>query len=119
MILINGELNEGDTVVIYENFEPVVTKIKFLLVPPTMAEMRVKVPLKNVPSIKGTRGIKITLQNSNLSSNILIGMSLIVATNPSPEKIEEMMKFDIGAQISNLGGFSDVGVVVHSSTMGN
>jgi len=79
VVLINGQLSEGDTVVVIENFQPKVTKIKFILVPPTMAETRTKVQLKQVPAIQGTRGIKITLQSSESCDNLMIGFPMPVA----------------------------------------
>lgn len=45
VILVNGVLNEGDTIVVCGLNGPIVTTIRALLTPPPMQEIRVKVRL--------------------------------------------------------------------------
>jgi translation initiation factor 5B len=43
VVLVNGILHEGDTIVVCGMQGPIVTTVRALLTPPPMAEMRIKV----------------------------------------------------------------------------
>ena len=43
VILVNGNMNEGDTIIIAGQEGPIVTQIRALLMPQPMKELRVKV----------------------------------------------------------------------------
>jgi translation initiation factor 5B len=48
VILVNGTLNQGDTIVVCGMEGPIVTTVRALLTPPPMTEIRVKVSLFSV-----------------------------------------------------------------------
>jgi len=60
VILVNGVLKEGDTIVILGFEGPIVTNIKALLTPHPMKEMRVKNEYIHHKKIKAAMGIKIS-----------------------------------------------------------
>lgn len=60
VILINGLLKQGDTIVVSGMNGPIVTKIRGLLTPFPMKEMRVKGEYQHHQKIKGAMGIKIS-----------------------------------------------------------
>lgn len=60
VVLVNGVLKVGETIVISGMNGPIVTKIRALLTPHPMKEMRVKGDYLHHKSIKGAMGIKIS-----------------------------------------------------------
>ncbi len=84
VILVNGRLNVGDTIVLAGFNGPIVTTIRALLTPQPMREMRVKADYIHHETIKGSMGIKISAPNLD---NAMAGSELYKAENE--EKIEE------------------------------
>ncbi|CAM9592356.1 unnamed protein product, partial [Discosporangium mesarthrocarpum] len=62
VILVNGMLKEGDTMVICTLDGPVVTTIRALLTPPPSRELRVKSEYIHHKAIHGAIGVKICAQ---------------------------------------------------------
>jgi len=60
VILVNGVLKEGDTIVLLGFEGPIVTNIRALLTPHPMKEMRVKNEYIHHKKIKASMGIKIS-----------------------------------------------------------
>ena len=60
VVLVNGVLKVGDTIVISGLNGPIRTKIRALLTPQPMREMRVKGEYQRHEKIKGAMGIKIS-----------------------------------------------------------
>lgn len=63
VILISGDLNVGDTIVINTFNGPITTKIRALLTPPPMKEIRVKAEYQHNDHLTGVMGIKICAPN--------------------------------------------------------
>ena len=73
VILVNGRLNVGDTIVLAGFNGPLVTTIRALLTPQPMKEMRIKGEYIHHDSIKGSMGIKISapgLENAMAGSEL-------------------------------------------------
>ena len=64
-ILINGHMNEGDTVVLASTEGPFVTQVRGLLMPQPMKELRVKNTYEHHKTVRAAQGIKI---NANASA---------------------------------------------------
>ena len=61
VVLVNGTLKEGDTIVVSTMEGPVVTSIRALLTPPPNREMRVKSEYIHHETLSGAIGIKVRL----------------------------------------------------------
>ena len=67
VVLVNGTIKVGDTIVISGMNGAIVTKIRALLTPHPMKEMRVKGDYLHHKSIKGAMGIKISAPDMELA----------------------------------------------------
>lgn len=76
VILSNGVLREGDTMVACGMDGPVVSPIKALLMPQPLRELRVKSQYTNCREVMAAQGIKISAKNLE---NIVAGTQLYVA----------------------------------------
>lgn len=85
VVLVNGKLSEGDTIVVAGFNGPIVTKIRALLTPQPMKEMRVKGEYINHKFLYGAMGIKISAPDLD---HALAGGELLKAEND--DHIEEM-----------------------------
>ena len=93
VILVNGVLSVGDTIVLSGFNGPIVTTIRALLTPYPMKEMRVKGEYIHHESIKGAMGIKIS---APLLENALPGSELWLAkTEDDIEECKERVESDL------------------------
>merc|ERR1719217_995152 len=76
VLLVNGELREGDTIVVCGMNGAIVTTIRALLTPQPMKEMRVKGSYRHHRRIKGSMGVKIA---APMLDEALAGTTLLVA----------------------------------------
>jgi translation initiation factor 5B len=84
VVLVNGVLKVGDTIVIQGFNGPIVTKIRALLTPQPMKELRVKGEYQHHQKIKGAMGIKISAPDLE---HALAGSELYRASNE--EEVQE------------------------------
>eukprot|EP01027_Heterolobosea_sp_BB2_P003649 GEZU01005500.1.p1 GENE.GEZU01005500.1~~GEZU01005500.1.p1 ORF type:complete len:868 (-),score=490.90 GEZU01005500.1:2466-4721(-) len=116
VILSNGVLHEGDTIVVCGLNGPIVTTIRALLTPQPLREIRVKSDYVHHKEIKAAMGIKIVAQDLE---GAVAGSSLLVA---KPGDNIEDLKDEVMADLQNL--LSQVsktgrGVCVQASTLGS
>ncbi|CCW63677.1 unnamed protein product [Phytomonas sp. EM1] len=115
VILINGELHEGDRICLCGQTEPIFTQIRSLLTPQPLREMRVKAEYTHHKMIKAAMGVKIAAIDLE---NVVPGTPLIVYhSEEEKEKVAELVMRDsttIRSQLSEDG----IGVTVQSSTLG-
>lgn len=79
MILINGKLKEGDTIVVAGIEGPIVTQIRALLTPQPLKELRVKNQYINNKELPAAQGVKIAAKDLEKA---LAGIPLFVAQQP-------------------------------------
>jgi len=116
VVLVNGELYEGDTIVVPGLNGPIKTQIRALLTPQPMKESRVKGEFVHHKMIRAAMGVKIA---ANDLEHAIAGTSLYVLNDDSD--YDALVK-DMGAEMSSI--LKDVdkskpGVIVQSSTLGS
>jgi len=113
VILYDGEIKKGDWLVI-GGTEPIVTKIKSLLKPPAMKELRVEKQFEQIDSVHAAAGIKISAPDLE---NVMAGSPIAAVSDKS--KIEEiktsMMEAVKQIQFETTGD----GVIVKADNLGS
>ncbi|NLI62868.1 MAG: translation initiation factor IF-2 [Methanosarcinaceae archaeon] len=113
VILYDGTLRKGDTVVIGTLGEPIETKIRALLKPQELAEIRYENKFKQVSKVSAAAGIKITAPGIE---NALSGATLIKANDENIEEIKEKIKKEVEeVQIET----DSEGVMIKADTIGS
>ncbi|CCW69335.1 unnamed protein product [Phytomonas sp. Hart1] len=115
VILINGELHEGDQICLCGQNQPIFSQIRSLLTPQPMREMRVKAEYTHRKMVKAAMGVKIA---ANDLEYVVPGTPLLVYHHEDEkEKVAELVMTDsttIRSQLNEDG----IGVTVQSSTLG-
>mmetsp|Transcript_30581 Transcript_30581/g.30067 ORF Transcript_30581/g.30067 Transcript_30581/m.30067 type:complete len:261 (+) Transcript_30581:1-783(+) len=117
VVLVNGEIHVGDTIVLAGFNGPIVTKIRALLTPQPMKEIRVKGDYVHHDVLYGAMGIKISAPDLD---NALAGGELYRAENA--DQIDELCD-EISENMFNFAekyvNPSEEGVCVQASTLGS
>jgi len=116
VVLINGEIREGDTIVVCGLNGPIVTPIRALLTPQPLREIRVKGQYVHHKKLRAATGIKIAANNLD---SAVAGTQLLIA---GPEDDLEALKDEVMEDMQDI--FSSVdktgeGVCVQASTLGS
>ncbi len=113
-ILYEGVLKKGDTIVVGGLEEPIVTKVKYILMPKPLDEMRSPEDrFMYVDEIRAAAGVKIVADNLEKS---VAGAPIYVVEDKS--KLEEYIKL-AKEEVSSLRIQKDIaGVVVKADTLG-
>merc|ERR1719201_2202027 len=115
VLLVNGELREGDTIVVCGMNGAIVTQIRALLTPQPMKEMRVKGSFQKHRRMKGSMGVKIA---APMLDEALAGTTLLVADEDDDmEELEEQVQEEYEAMVSF--DKEPEGVYVVASTLGS
>lgn len=119
VVLSNGILHEGDTIVLCGTDGAITTQIRALLTPAEMKELRVKSQYVHNKVVKAALGVKIT---ANGLDNAIAGSRLLVAKNKDDEDEIEELEEDVMGDLENL--MSKIsrtgrGVTVQASTLGS
>lgn len=115
VVLVNGTIREGDTIVVSTMEGPVVTQIRALLTPPPNREMRIKSEYIHHQVLTGAIGIKIVAPD--IARAIAGTPVLVVEEGDDLEDVKEDVQSDLSQVMKALE--TDVkGVMVHASTLG-
>lgn len=117
VVLVNGLLKVGDTIVISGLNGPIVTSIRALLTPQPMKEMRVKGEYVHHQKIKGSMGIKLSAPGME---HALAGSELFKCNNEHEiEEAKIAIEGDINDLLEKYVDKTADGVIVQASTIGS
>ena len=116
VILVNGRLRVGDTIVLCGMNGPVTTTVRALLTPHPMRELRVKTLYEEHDEIRAAMGLKVAAQNLD---DAVAGTSLLVCRNPDQlpmlqDQVQE--ELESARRLLKVDG---EGVFVQASTLGS
>lgn len=113
VILYDGSLKKGDTIVVGCLGKPIQTKIRALLKPRPLAEIRSEEKFEQVPSVTAAIGVKIS---ANGLENALAGSPVRVA---SPETIDTITE-EVKSEIDEVQIDTDaMGITIKADTIGS
>ncbi|XP_076838732.1 eukaryotic translation initiation factor 5B isoform X2 [Brachyhypopomus gauderio] len=116
VILINGRLREGETIIVPGVEGPIVTQIRGLLLPPPLKELRVKNQYEKHKEVCTSQGVKILGKDLEKT---LAGLPLLVAHKEDeiPVLKDELVR-EL-KQTLNAIKLEEKGVYVQASTLGS
>ncbi|XP_066257303.1 eukaryotic translation initiation factor 5B [Euwallacea similis] len=116
VILVNGTLREGDTMLVAGTDGPIVTQIRSLLMPQPLRELRVKNAYVEYKEVKAAQGVKIAAKELEKA---IAGLNLYVAVKPDEvEIIKEEVARELKSALSGIR-LQERGVYVQASTLGS
>jgi translation initiation factor 5B len=116
VILVNGVLKVGDTIVLCGMQGPIVTKIRTLMTPQPLREMRVKNEYTTHTEVRAAMGVKISAHELE---HAVSGSQLIVCNNPSNlEMYKDEVMADLASIVSKVSK-TERGLYVQASTLGS
>merc|ERR1712123_523263 len=116
IVLVNGRLKFGQTIVLAGTDGPIVTTVKALLTPSKMQDLRVKNQYIEHKEIMAAQGVKIAARELEKT---IAGLSLRVANNPDEvEVLREAAEKDLASALNAIK-LKPLGVFVQASTLGS
>ncbi len=115
VIIYDGVIKKGDTIVVGGRFEPIVSKVKALLMPRPLQDMRAhEGKFMSINEAAAAAGVKVVASNLE---NALAGSPLYVV--PSEEAVSDYVS-KVREEVESVRVRSDsVGVVVKADTLGS
>uniref|UniRef100_A0A667ZR53 Eukaryotic translation initiation factor 5B n=1 Tax=Myripristis murdjan TaxID=586833 RepID=A0A667ZR53_9TELE len=116
VILINGRLREGETIIVPGVEGPIITQIRGLLLPPPLKELRVKNQYEKHKEVSTSQGVKILGKDLEKT---LAGLPLLVAHREDeiPVLRDELVR-ELKQTLSSIK-LEEKGVYVQASTLGS
>ncbi|XP_071335760.1 eukaryotic translation initiation factor 5B isoform X1 [Trachinotus anak] len=116
VILINGRLREGETIIVPGVEGPIVTQIRGLLLPPPLKELRVKSQYEKHKEVSTSQGVKILGKDLEKT---LAGLPLLVAERDDevPVLRDELVR-ELKQTLNSIK-LEEKGVYVQASTLGS
>jgi translation initiation factor 5B len=122
IILANGSLKQGDTIILCGFNGPITTTVRALLTPQPLKEIRIKADYIHHTTIRGAQGIKIA---ANHLDKVVAGGALLVPHNPKDEDELAILKEEVMLDLANLAkavsalAAEGSGVYAMASTLGS
>ena len=113
VILYDGTLKKGDTIVVGSLGKPIQTKVRALLKPRELSEIRYENKFKQVNKVTAAVGVKISAPGLE---GALAGSPLRVATEETLDEIVSQVKSEIDEVRIDTGS---VGVMIKADTLGS
>jgi len=111
-IIYNGVMNEGDTIVVGTKGEPIVTKIRALLKPKALDEIRdPREKFSNVKEVSAAAGVKIVAQNLD---DVVSGAEIKVVVGDPEDIIKDLKET---SKIDFV--YNENGVIVKADAIGS
>merc|ERR1719427_356036 len=116
IVLVNGRLKFGQTIVLAGTDGPIVTTVKALLTPAKMQDLRVKNQYIEHKEIVAAQGVKIAAKDLEKT---IAGLSVRVANHPDEvEILKEACERDLSSALNAIK-LKPLGVFVQASTLGS
>ena len=112
VILYDGSLKEKDTVIIGGLEKPILTKVKILLEPEVLADMR-RCKFQKVKQVSAAIGVRISAPNID---DVVAGMPIRSAKEKDIEKIEKEIQKEVSEVIIET---DKQGIVIKADTLGS
>ncbi|TXT13736.1 hypothetical protein VHUM_01103 [Vanrija humicola] len=116
IVLVNGFLKEGDTIVLCGMNGPIVTNVRALLTPQPMRELRIKSAYVHHKQVKAALGVKISAPGLEKA---IAGARMFVANNADEEEYYKDLAMDDLTSLDKFVQKSGRGVYVQASTLGS
>ncbi|MEM1532540.1 MAG: translation initiation factor IF-2, partial [Desulfurococcaceae archaeon] len=115
VVIYDGLIRKGDIIVVGGRFEPIVSKVKALLMPRPLQDMRAhEGKFINIDEVAAAAGVKVVANNLE---NALAGSPLYVV--PSEEAVSDYVS-KVKEEVESIRVKSDnVGVIVKADTLGS
>ncbi|VDN14904.1 unnamed protein product [Dibothriocephalus latus] len=116
VIVVNGRIREGDTIVLAGQEGPIVTTVRGILFPAPMSELRVKGTYEHLKEVTGAQGVKVIAKDLEKA---LAGLPLYVAEDAADELYyKDEVSRGLHDALKAIS-VSPVGVYVVASTLGS
>ncbi|KAL7061635.1 hypothetical protein AAHC03_01508 [Spirometra sp. Aus1] len=116
VIVVNGRIREGDTIVLAGQEGPIVTTVRGILFPAPMSELRVKGTYEHLKEVTGAQGVKLIAKDLEKA---LAGLPLYVAEDTAEELYyKDEVSRGLRDALKAIS-VSPVGVYVVASTLGS
>lgn len=116
VILVNGTLREGSTIVLAGTDGPIVTQIRSLLMPQPLRELRVKNAYREFSEVRAAQGVKIAAKDLE---HAIAGLNLLVAERPDEVDVcRALVNSELRTALRSIR-LKERGVHVQASTLGS
>jgi translation initiation factor 5B len=115
ILLVNGTLRVGDTIVMAGQGEAICAPIKFLLLPKALRDMRTKVSFQQVSEITGAIGVRLVAPGIK---NAIAGSPIFIAKDHEVDSLKKQVMDNFETMIKRFS-MNEEGFAVHTANLGS